>query len=186
MTQEAATTSGVLSRMAGVFSRLRKELRELGMELSVWDPTGQLVMSHEPICELCLAINCSGGLASDQARTDLARRVAAEDEPCLGWLSWGCCLLGVPVRERRRLVGVAIACYPPTDMLEEETLGRMCDRLELDRQVTAKLARPLCRHGRAEAEDFLRVVEHLLNNQQAIGSGRKRSHQTRRDLARFD
>jgi HD-GYP domain-containing protein (c-di-GMP phosphodiesterase class II) len=73
----------------------------------------------------------------------------------------------VPVYQRRRLLGVLVAGFPTRQMLEEETLARLCDRLQLDRQATEPLARAVCRRGMEEGDDYLRIVSRLIEHERA-------------------
>lgn len=153
--------------MAESLAGLKTQARELGMNLSAWDRDGQNVLLFEPPCEFCKAFSVIGGRCVD-AMEALARSVVVQNEPVIGASPLGCCLLGVPVRQRRRLYGAVTACFPVLEMLEEETFARLCDRVHLDRRAAGGMARQSCRHSVHSAGDFLRVLDLMLRHRQEI------------------
>ncbi|MCK5557797.1 MAG: GAF domain-containing protein, partial [Candidatus Hydrogenedentes bacterium] len=75
-------------------------------------------------------------------------------------------MLGIPVHNRRRLIGAMVLEYPTREMLDEEHLARLCDRLQLDRQVMTTYARQACRHSAAEAPNLHKMFTMLLEDRQ--------------------
>ena len=92
--------------------------------------------------------------------------VIAKGEPAKTRSLCGCVSLCVPISQRRRTLGAAVACYAPREMLDEEVLARLCNRLEMDTEVAARLAARDCRHGVDEANDFLMVLDSMLKREQ--------------------
>jgi HD-GYP domain-containing protein (c-di-GMP phosphodiesterase class II) len=153
--------------VAGTLKLLGKQLRELGMTLSIWDHLGGNVGGFDPCCEFCQVV-CDTGTGCVDCARDLAARIVGDAGP--GEMSAWCggCLVGVPVYRRRRLIGAAVGCFPVRRMLDEESLARMCDRMRLDRRHIADLLRENCRHCEDEAGDFLNVLQWLLQRDQEI------------------
>lgn len=164
-----ATTSRAQS-LAGMERALRQvkaRLGELGLTISVWDGDGHAAKRPEPACELCRVL-CRHGAPCAQATAKLVRQTIASERPQRKCLSSGCCVLAAPIRQRRRFLGVVAACYPTTDLLDDELLARRCDALQLDRQVMARAAQEACRHQAADTDDFLRVLQWCLEDEQAL------------------
>ena len=168
MTLEPATTSRPFSGMEGTLARLRQRAGELGLNFSLWDLNGQAVGPFGPASPFCRAL-CGSGGACAEAIGELVRQVVSEGGAPLGKrLPTGCCLMGVPMRQRRRILGAAAACYPAREALDEEFLARRCGALELDLEVVAGMAREACRHEADEIDDFLKILEWTLENEQAL------------------
>jgi HD-GYP domain-containing protein (c-di-GMP phosphodiesterase class II) len=151
--------------MSEMFAQLSTHLRELGLSMSVWDSHARPVGRFQPCHQLCQFIHGADGLCA-AAAGDLAGRIVSESRP--GKSPAPCCLVGVPVHQRRRLVGAVVACYLPREMLQDESFARLCDRLQLDRQTVIASAGDACRHGEAEADDFMRILGWMLTREQAL------------------
>jgi putative nucleotidyltransferase with HDIG domain len=74
----------------------------------------------------------------------------------------GCCLLALPVLERRRAIGAVVLGLPTREMLDEEHIARLSDRLKLDARVMYEAARRACRYGSEEAVHIQRVFSWLV------------------------
>ena len=116
-------------------------------------------------CELCRTLSARRGTCLRAARR-AAGRALAQGQRSHVRLRNGGCLLAMPIYRRRRIVGVAVACYPAREMLDEEFLARTCDRLGLDRQAVAAMAEHDCRYSAEEAEGLLDLLEWLLEREQ--------------------
>jgi hypothetical protein len=164
-----ATTSRTQS-LAGMERALRQvkaRLGELGLTFSVWDGDGRAVKRPEPACDLCRML-CRHGAPCAQATAKLVRQAIASERPERKRLPSGCCVLAAPIRQRRRFLGVAAACYPTTDLLDDELLARRCNALQLDGQVMARAAEQACRHHADDVDDFLRMLQWCLEGEQAL------------------
>jgi len=153
--------------MAGAFRRVRARMDELGLSFSVWDLDGLGFGRREPTCEFCTAIHCAAEACTASA-SQLVARVNAEGRAAWQVLPGGCCVLGVPVRKRRRQSGTAVACFPTTAFEDDEFLARRCDELLLDRQVVAAAAEGVRFRDPAEGADLLAILEWLLEAEQEI------------------
>jgi HD-GYP domain-containing protein (c-di-GMP phosphodiesterase class II) len=98
----------------------------------------------------------------------LAAEVVREGRPTWSTSPLGCCILGTPIVNRRRKLGCVSACYPPRELLAEESLAQLCGRIGLDLQATVSMVQGACRHSADQAEDFLRVLTWLLSKEQAV------------------
>ena len=157
--------------MEDIYARLARQLGQIGLTLSIWDGQRRRV-DEFPACELCRVVR-GGCEACSEAAGELAGRILADGKPARASSPLGCCIIGVPVLRRRRLLGAAVACFPVRGMLEEESLARVCDRFHLDRKVVASLAGKACRHDAEQAEDLLRVLNWLLKGERDLAVARK-------------
>jgi len=163
------TASETLGELAKGLRQLKALAGDLGLGLSLWDADGKAVREPAPANELC-SLLCDVGGDCRRAAARLAAQVILDGQPTLARGECGCCLMGAPVHRRRRLLGAAVACFPPREMLEEEHLCRLCDRLHLDRQVVEQCGRGAVRHGEGTAEGLLRVLDRTLKSELAQGA----------------
>jgi putative nucleotidyltransferase with HDIG domain len=160
-----------MTHLAPALARLAGQLEALGMGLSLWDAAGDPVEDPRCACGICQVLQTRGDLCGE-AMSDLAREIMDAGEPRRATGPFGCCLMGVPVYRRRRQAGAALSCFPVVEMLAEEPLARMCDRMQLDRRAVAAAARGTVRHSMAQADDLLAVLRDLLSAQQDLQTAR--------------
>lgn len=164
----STTISKTLVAMDTAFSRLKAEMRNLEVVLSIWDNRGTETGESEACCEICRSIRkAADGLCQDDLAR-VARRVLDEGEPVRDRGSLGCCIVGVPVFQRRRLVGSGVGCFPVRQMLEGQDLRRLQDRLGCDRAYLDRLTLNGPRKDRREDGDYLRILDGLLKREQAL------------------
>jgi len=148
------------------FPELAAQLGSIGLNLVLWDATGQCDSQLEPSCELCRTV-CQAG----QGCLEQAGRLAGQSISRGGCehavLPGGCCLLALPLRKRRRVVGTATVCYPSREMIEKDSLARLASRLSLDCQALAEMAQRDCRYRLSDAEHLAKLVEWMLDRGQA-------------------
>ena len=152
--------------MQAIVEDLRSKTEELGLGLSAWDASGQLIAtapSGSAFCQM-LEQTCRQCLSS---RQELANFVLTREQPTRSTGPAGCCLLALPVLDHRRLIGAVVLDYPTREMLDEEHLARLCDAYQLDRQVMTDYARQACRFAAAEAPRLQRMFEIILRDRQA-------------------
>jgi HD-GYP domain-containing protein (c-di-GMP phosphodiesterase class II) len=111
-----------------------------------------------------IAVTRGAGFAGEDLATNPETRIPKPVH------SAGCCLVGVPVYQRRRVVGAAVGSFPTTEIVEDANLRQISGHLHLSQQVVAAAAAEICRHGVNEADDFLNVLSWLLQREQAIAS----------------
>ncbi len=147
--------------LPSIWNGIREQVEELGLSLTVWDATGRMVGLRKYSCDFCEMVCKSGGGCEKTAR-DIARYVLDNRETSRCTSPIGCCQFGLPVFDRRRLAGAVVLCYPTREMLDDEYLARLCDRLKLDRKVMLTYARTSCRHSATEAVPLQNMFSHLL------------------------
>jgi GAF domain-containing protein len=174
---------------------LRQQLGKLGLSVSFWDAGGKPLVLPAYEQEFCRRI-CQVGRYCQDAMSQLARKVCQEHSggpgagapnPAVSGLGnppsaapgggessqssaqspCGCCLLGVPMRRRRRLIGAVVACFPTHRTAGSEELARACSRLCLDAQYMAAACRKAHCHDAGEADCLGQVLEWLMENEQA-------------------
>lgn len=152
--------------MQAVVEDLRAKSAELGLGLSAWDASGNLIASApaESAFSQMLEARTTSAL---QSRHELAEFVLARSRASRGTALTGCCQIALPVLDHRRLIGALVLEFPTREMLDEEHLARLCDRLGLDRAVMTQYAREACRFSAAEAPRLQRMFEMLLRDRQA-------------------
>ncbi len=161
------STSKTLAEMASMFARLGDRGREMGLELSVWNPEGIRVGDPEPSCDFCRTIVGAGGCCIDIVR-EIAVKVSQDATPVATRLACGCSIAAVPLRKRRRIVGTVAACWPGPPWLDEEFAARRCDELHLDRQAVLTMVGGVCDCGRHKHEEVLPWLEWAVENEQAL------------------
>ncbi len=159
-------TSGSRNWIANAVEPLKEVMRDLGLNLSAWDVDGQPAEKLTLSSLLCEEI-CPIGWGCQKVCHTVAKRIVAERNSISDRTPTGCCVVGVPVYERRRLRGAAVVCFPVREMLEEEFLSRLCDRLQLDRQAVEILSQVSIRYDTQQADNFGRVLDWLLRREQA-------------------
>ncbi len=139
------------------FSQFKSMLCDIELNLSVWDSNGTVVLPLESFCDFCRTIDSAGGDCCELAR-GLAGRCVSLDAPQHVRAANGCCVLGVPIHQKRRVLGAAVTCFPPVESLDEEFLCQLCSWLKLDREVITRQAKLVVRHKVSQAEDFLSLM----------------------------
>ena len=152
------------------FRQLQGRVTELGLNLSIWNVqrrcTGRLCLN----CEFCRTIHNASRSSLSKASREVVERVIATAEPVITSNEVGCSLIGLPIRHRRKLSGVMIACWPTIEMLDEERLARMCDRIHLDHGVMTNLAEEACRYHENYAGTMVNVLGWLIKDQQNLST----------------
>jgi len=150
-----------------VFAQLADQVGQLGMSLELWDSSLAPMGRFEPRCGLCApGSDCQGRCLDAMGKA--ARDAIEGRKPQQCSTSWGCCVLAVPLRRRRRLIGVASMCYPPRELLEEETFHRFCSQVELDCCAARETALKACQHSRSEAKGLLQVLDDMAQREQDL------------------
>jgi len=161
------TTSPVHHAMLErVLKSLSVRLSDLGMNFSVRNDAGQVVGGSEPACEFCRTV-CGACETCSTTAAEAADNVLRGKTPQQMTAETGCSVVALPIRRRRRMIGSAVACFPVRAMLDEEHLARMCDRLQLDRTVTAGFAREACSRTVISPDQAVCLLEHMLDTELA-------------------
>lgn len=140
---------------------LRSRAQELGLSVMAFDQHGKLgtrPLSGNPFCGFVhqASTECAKG-CHKLARYALQRGKSSRAVgPC------GCCLLALPVLERRRAIGAIVLGMPTLEMLDQEHVARLCSRLGLDATVMMTAAVDSCRNSSEEAVDIQRVFSWLV------------------------
>jgi HD-GYP domain-containing protein (c-di-GMP phosphodiesterase class II) len=144
--------------------RLGEQFSEFGLNVSVFDRACTRVDSMRRACSLCQLAAAS----SECDAAEVAEAVAAAGQSLVLPNDAGCCRLAVPIYQRRRLLGVLVACYPPREMLEGKRLVRLAQRLDIEPEMANDRARMDCRHNADEAAGLLRLLESTLRREQEM------------------
>ncbi len=148
------------------FSQLKDFLHTVGLNFAVWDAAAEAIEPFAPTERFCQTVcNAPGGCPNFSR--DLARSVVAKGAPARNRTPIGCCVLAVPIRRRRRMLGAATACFPVRQMMDDEHLARLCEWLRLDREVVESIAADAIRCGEEQSEDFLRLLDWVCTREHA-------------------
>ncbi len=169
MSASVKNSSRCMATLGPALRRIESRMAELGLNVLVREVDGPSAESWTPLSMFCQVVCGSANSPCAAALEALAGQVLESGQNACGCSGIGCRLMAVPVRLRRKTAGVIAACFPTLEMLDEEAMARVCDRLQLDRQVAQRLAGGACRHRSEEAADFMRVLEWLLQDCQALG-----------------
>ncbi len=139
--------------------RLAEQLETIGLRLWVYGPE-TLLAGGRP-CEACTHL-CGAQGPGAAWMADLAAEVRADGEPRVLAGQAGCVVLAAPVRRRRRLVAVALACYFTPDAGSREAFARLCDRRQLDRAYLADAIAQMPTHAQSEGPHLLTMLTWLI------------------------
>ena len=166
MPRSSAPTAEDVAGMQRLVERVGGRLAKLGLSLSLWEPGGAPRIAPQPIGEFCRHM-CGQKRASLEAMGQAAQRACLEDAPQVCGAPSGCQLLAVPMRQRRRLMGAAVACFPARGTPESEAFSRTCSQAHLDAEVMANLARRDARYEAEQAQALCSTLEWLIQDGQA-------------------
>ena len=157
--------------MSDVFADVKSKLAELGLNMTAWDADLNCAVPWTPSCDLCQVI-CGTVNRCESSMREMAEQIIATKARATGRTPLGGCVIGIPIMRRRRLLGAAVACFPVVEILDDEALGRLCGRFELDWQSVEAYARADCRHSVRQGDDFLEIFEWLMTRAQAEQTAR--------------
>jgi len=150
--------------MEEAFARIKGQMDELGLNLAVWDKHGQRVDDFELVSEFCRTVH---GLDPHHCEVthQLVQRILSENEPGKNCTDCCCCVIGVPLHQRRRLRGAVTVCYPPRELLKDQCLPQLAERLRLDQASLNESAERSCRHSSQKAHEIMRMLSWLLKTE---------------------
>lgn len=154
-------------RIEHVFDRVSQQLAQIGLSVSAWSVEGHLRGKLSPGCKFCNIISGHEGPCFDSHKK-LAQRVMSELEEQTSAEGPCCCLMGVPVFHRRRLVGALVASYPTRPLLDEEHLTRLCSQSGLDLQHVTGVLEGMDQHLPAQMQAFCQVLMWQLESAQSM------------------
>jgi hypothetical protein len=117
-----------------IIDDLRSCADEMGMVMTAWDSSGNLLGKPKPSEYFCQML-CGKRDECVVKGCELASHVLQRNESIQASGSLGCCMLGIPVHQHHKIAGVVVMGFPTLEMTDEEHLGVVCDRLHLDRKV---------------------------------------------------
>ena len=142
-------------------SNLAQRLGGIGLSLAVYDPVGEPLLACVGAGEVCQRF-CGRDGPCQLDRYEAVKEVWAEGKPRVLRGQAGCVLLALPVLHRRRMVGVAMACYLASDAGTHEEFIRACDRMHLDRAYLAGVVQAGVTHPADEAPYWMDMLQMLL------------------------
>ncbi|MBC8373126.1 MAG: PocR ligand-binding domain-containing protein, partial [Planctomycetes bacterium] len=151
--------NAMLERIA---RNLSVRLSDLGIHLSVRDDEGTAVGRSEPPCEFCRIV-CGTDKSCSDVTAALAAIVLEKKVPEFATSEVGCSVVALPVKRRRRVIGSVAACMPVAEMLDEEHLARICDKMQLDREFMTRLGREACDRAGISPNQFAGLLGQMLD-----------------------
>jgi len=167
MATTAVHSAGTRTYLERILTQLRLPLRELGLSVSLWDAHGRLAGRAVTCSEFCHTVSLSGDHCA-ACQLAAAAQAASQGKPLEARSPLGCVVLAAPVRRRRRVEGVLVACFAPRCLAEGGDFARLCGGLKLDRQAMLKLAESTCRHDAGYAQDLLTMLALLVDREQSL------------------
>ena len=155
--------NAMLERIA---QNLSARLADLGVHFSVRDDEGTVVGRSESPCEFCRII-CDADASCSTAVAAASATALETKDPEFAISKVGCSIVALPVKRRRRAIGSVVACMPVADMLDEEHLARICDKMQLDRQYMTKLGREACDRAGMSPIQLAGLLEQMLGSEVA-------------------
>ncbi|MDP6045753.1 MAG: HD domain-containing protein [Phycisphaerae bacterium] len=161
-----ATEMRYTAMLERIAKNLSIRLADLGVHMSVRDDSGSVVGQSPPRCEFCQVVcdadkSCSAVTASAAQRAEETQATEFTDSRI------GCAVVAIPIKRRRRFIGSITACMPVAAMLEEEHLSLVCDKLHLDREVTARLGQEACDTAGISPQQLCGLLEQMLETESA-------------------
>ncbi len=138
--------------------RFKSRMRDLGLSVRLYDAAGEPASDMQAGGAFCQSTNASSS-ACLQCADSLAREVVSGAGPQSGCGDSGCCLLGLPIFQRRRVAGAVVACYPTHEMAQSGSLSA--------EQLT-QMQRQDCRNSSQDSDHWLKVIEWLLQQEQSL------------------
>ena len=152
--------------MESLHQQVEKRLGQLGLSVWFWDRTGALLAAPTLRREFCTRL-CGQEQFSLEAMGQLAQRACVEEAPATVTTPSGCRAVAAPIRQRRKLLGAAVACTPTQQTPNCEELARACSQSSLDMEFMAGLCRQGRCHDAGEAESLCHVLQWMLEDAQA-------------------
>ncbi|MFP4106462.1 MAG: HD domain-containing phosphohydrolase [Phycisphaerae bacterium] len=146
-------TESQLRSLERLTEELRDKAQTLGITVAAVDSSGDWISPFRPDCALCRSIDPSGSRCPEDMQ-QVVRSVLSDNEPVVADSLHGCCLIGIPIRRRRRLAGAIIAGYVPVEMMNSPAFA----------EASHADSGPEPRHRRDQAHDFLNVLNWLMES----------------------
>jgi len=164
-------------------TRVEKQIHRLKVNVSFWDATGSLRMAQSLSGEFCQQI-CYERKLCFESIASFAQKVIEQMQPSnfcdaepdeinpttsglITTCPIGCYLLGIPIWQRRRLTGVAVACFPTVEMHLKEQFIRFCNQARLDAKLISELSRKQAIYSFKQAECLWNVIAWMIRDEQA-------------------
>ena len=164
-------------------TRVEKQIHRLKVNVSFWDATGSLRMAQSLSGEFCQQI-CYERKLCFESIASFARKVVDQMQPSnfcdaepdeinpttsglIATCPIGCYLLGIPIWQRRRLTGVAVACFPTVEMHLKEQFIRFCNQARLDAKLVSELSRKKAIYSFKQAECLWNAIAWMIRDEQA-------------------
>ena len=160
----SAKNSTGLNLLDELIKALNPKADELGLMISFWNQHG--IIAGPRSCNNFLEIlyNVHSQEIMRQ-RESIVEKVRQSHQAVREINTLDCCMIGIPVFDRRKQIGTIVIEYPPIEITEEEALHRLCHKAQLDKILTEKLADNACRYRKCEAEHLQIIFNDLMLEQ---------------------
>jgi len=162
-----ASTIETQQRLTSLVGVLHEQMDDLGLDVAIVDGTWHEHRADEVDDVVAAGILGINGPFGDD-RLALVDRVLASGESEVVADRFGPVFLACPVRERRRLIAVAIAAYVPHEMMDEEALRAACDRWQMDYAAVAAWMQTRARYCSRHGEVLLKTLEQAVGRDLAL------------------
>lgn len=151
----------LLSRLA---ETLAPKAKELGLLFAAYNHQGIIYGPVSPDGFLDLVYNRHQQKISAK-RQELVDTVLKTNKPVQYKNRLGCCVIAIPVFDRRRLIGVIILEYPPIELSLSDSIKHLCYIAELDRIVMQDYAKRACRYQQTDMLHIQKIFTDLMLEQ---------------------
>lgn len=175
MSSSASQITREASPIRQLFEPLAARLDRLGLTASLWTPAGTPLLKPASKGEFCCQM-CGQSELCLEAMGQLAEQACLEDGTCTSQAPTNCTMLAIPLHQRRRAIGAVVACWPTLQTPRGEDFARACSQAGVDAELMAALCGRTAQYDAKEAENLRRMVEWLIQDEQA-------KHVAREELA---
>ena len=160
----SAKNSVEINLLDELVKALNPKADELGLMISFWNEQG-LIAGPRSCDQFLEMLYDRHSREIMNQREGIVAKVRQSHKPVREINCLDCCMIGIPVFDRRKPIGVIVVEYPPIEISEEEALCRLCHRAQLDKILTEKLADNACRYRKCEAEHLQIIFNDLMLEQ---------------------
>ncbi len=154
------------SSMQQLFGLVSARLEGMGLTASLWDPSGAPLARPAQSGEFCCQM-CGEWKACAEAMGRRVQQACLDGDSQIATTPSNCCMIVVPLHERRRAVGAVVACWPTHQTPDGEEFARACTQASVDSELMATLCKRVARHNADQAHSLCVMTESIIQDERA-------------------